>query len=314
MSGKIKYKEIRRGIIEGRTYIIDLLLGKVSIVNTLSLQSPCLDFRGNAVSMKNIDAIKRIYKYGIKDDKVISKILMYSTVPMPNYFTIIPKLVNEGIELYKQGKLDKILEVVLGVKRLYSSFPKIDISKEDSITYALGLVLPRNIDFKKAWGELSETWKELIYYRLDSALRLLPGSAEKIISQKDIKPLGDKVNIADIEPFFVDLAEWGKSIILEGNNLCIVGPLRSTKSSLANYIYSTVNSKDVSLLDYNNYDLLNLDKKIKLESKKYITVLTDDIFYSIPTECKVIESRSYSELPRPHGRLKIILEKIFLVG
>jgi len=237
--------------------------------------------------MKNIDAIKRIYKYGIKDDKVISKILMYSTVAMPNYFTIIPKLVNEGIELYKQGKLDKILEVVLGVKRLYSSFPKIDISKEDSITYALGLVLPRDIDFKKAWGELSETWKELIYYRLDSALRLLPASAEKIISQKDIKPLGDKVNIADIEPFFVDLAEWGKSIILEGNNLCIVGPLRSAKSSLANYIYSTVNSKDVSLLDYNNYDLLNLDKKIKLESKKYITVLTDDIFYSIPTECNL---------------------------
>ncbi|BDB98510.1 hypothetical protein [Saccharolobus caldissimus] len=290
---KNKIKEIRRGIIEGRTYVIELLLGKVSIVNTPSLQSPYLDFRGNAVSMKSIDAIKRIYKNGIKDDKAVSKILMYSTIAMPNYFTVIPKLVNEGIELYKQGKLDKILEVVLGVKRLYSSFPKIDISGEDSITYALGSVLPRDIDFKTAWSELSETWKELIYYRLDSALRLLPGSAEKIIGQKDVKPLGDKVDVADIEPFFVDLAEWGKSIILDGNNLCIVGPLRSAKSSLANYIYSMVNSKDVSLLDYNNYDLLNLDKKIKSESKKYIAVLTDDIFYSIPAECKVIESRSY---------------------
>jgi len=290
---KNKIKEIKRGIIEGRTYIIELLLGKVSIVNTPSLQSPYLDFRGNAVSMKSIDAIKRIYKNGIKDDKAVSKILMYSTIAMPNYFTIIPKLVNEGIELYKQGKLDKILGVVLGVKRLYSLFPKIDISGEDSITYALGLVLPRDIDFKTAWSELSETWKELIYYRLDSALRLLPGSAEKIISQKDIKPLGDKVYVADIEPFFVDLAEWGKSIILDGNNLCIVGPLRSAKSSLSNYIYSMVNSKDISLLDYNNYDLLNLYKKIKSENKKYIAVLTDDIFYSIPTECKVIESRSY---------------------
>lgn len=290
---KNKIKEIKRGIIEGRTYIIELLLGKVSIVNTPSLQSPYLDFRGNAVSMKSIDAIKRIYKNGIKDDKAVSKILMYSTIAMPNYFTVIPKLVNEGIELYKQGKLDKILEVVLGIKRLYSSFPKIDISGEDSITYALGSVLPRDIDFKTAWSELSETWKELIYYRLDSALRLLPGSAEKIIGQKDVKPLGDKVDIADIEPFFVDLAEWGKSIILDGNNLCIVGPLRSAKSSLANYIYSMVNSKDISLLDYNNYDLLNLYNKIKSESKKYIAVLTDDIFYSIPAECKVIESRSY---------------------
>lgn len=243
--------------------------------------------------MRSIDAIKRIYKNGIKDDKVVSKILMYSTITTPNYFTIIPKLVNEGIELYKQGKLDKVLEIVLGVKRLYSSFPKIDINGEDSITYALGSVLPRNIDFKTAWSELSETWKELVYYRLDSALRLLPGSAEKIIGQKDIKPLGDKVEVVDIEPFFVDLVEWGKSIILDGNNLCIVGPLRSAKSSLANYIYSMVNSKDVSLLDYNNYDLLSLDKKIKSENKKYIAVLTDDIFYSIPVECKVIESRSY---------------------
>ncbi|QXJ32294.1 hypothetical protein J5U21_01945 [Saccharolobus shibatae] len=290
---KQKIKEVPKAIIEGRNYIIELILGKVSIADKPSLQSPYLDFRGNVVSMRSIDAIKRIYENDIRDDKAISKILMYSTIAMPNYYTIIPKLVNEGIELYKQGKLDKVLEIVLGLKRLYSSFPKADISGEDSIVYALGLVLPRDIDFKTAWNELSETWKELIYYRLDSVLRLLPGSAEKIISQRDVKSLGDKVSVVDIDPFFVDLAEWGKSIILNDNNLCIIGPIRSAKSTLANYIYSVINSKDIDIIDYNNYDLLNLSKKIMSENKRYIAVLTDDIFYSIFPECNVIDSNNY---------------------
>ncbi|WP_016731417.1 hypothetical protein [Saccharolobus islandicus] len=113
------FSNLRRAIIEGRSYIIDLLLGKVSTADKPSLKSPYLDLGGNVVSMKDLDAIKRIYSNGIKDDKTVSKILMYSTIATPNYYTVIAKLVDEGIELYKQGKLDEMLELVLGLKRLY---------------------------------------------------------------------------------------------------------------------------------------------------------------------------------------------------
>ncbi|AKA74517.1 hypothetical protein SULI_11940 [Saccharolobus solfataricus] len=290
---KEKVKGVEKAIIEGRSYVIELLLGKVSIADTPSLQSLNLDLTGKVVSMKSLDAIKKIYNSGIRDDKAVSKILMYSTVAVPNYYTVIPKLVNEGIELYNQGKLDKTLEFVLGLKRLYYSFPKGDVSGEDSVIFALQQVVPRDIDFKTAWDELSETWKELVYYRLDSVLKLLPGSAERMINQKEIKPMGDKVNISDIDPFFVGLAEEGVSILLSGENLCIVGPIRSGKSTLANYVYSMANLGNIEVVDYNNYDLLGLKQKLSSESKRFIAVLTEDIYISLPLTCKVINLNTY---------------------
>jgi len=290
---KEKIKGVGKAIIEGRSYIIDLLLGKVSLADKPSLQSLNLDLRGNIVSMKSLDAIEKIYYNGIRDDSAVSKILMYSTVTMSDYYTVIPRLVDEGIELYKQGKLNKILELVLGLKRLYYSFPKGDVSGEDSVIYALEKVIPKDIDFKTTWSELSETWKELTYYRLDSALRLLPGSAERIVSQREIRPMGDKVNLVDVDPFFVSLAEEGMSILLNGNNLCIVGPIRSGKSTLANYVHSMANLGDVEVVDYNNYDLLKLKEKLSSENKRFIAVLTEDILYALPLECAFIFSDTY---------------------
>ncbi|MBB5254885.1 hypothetical protein [Sulfurisphaera ohwakuensis] len=286
-----RVKGVQNTIIEGRNYIIDLLLGKVSVADKPSLKSLYLDLRGNLVSMKALDAIKRVYNSGIKDDKVVSRILMYSTIAMPNYYTVIPKLVDEGIELYKQGRLDETLELVLGLKRLYYSFPKGDISGEDSVVYALQQVIPRNVDFKKAWKELSDTWKELVYYRLDSALKLLPGTAEKIISRKEIRPAGERANLVYVDPFFVGLAEEGASILLNGDNLCIVGPIHSGKSTLANYIRSMTNLGEV--VDYNSYDLLELKNKLTSEDKRFIAVLTNDIYLSLPLTCKVIKSNDY---------------------
>ncbi|BFI75731.1 hypothetical protein [Sulfurisphaera ohwakuensis] len=288
-----RIKGIQKAVIEGRNYIIDLLLGKVSVADKPSLQSLYLDLRGNLVSMKSLDAIKRVYNSGIKDDKVVSRILMYSTIAMPNYYTVIPKLVDEGIELYRQGKLDDMLELVLGLKRLYYSFPKGDIRGEQSVIYALEKVIPRDVDFKTAWRELSDTWKELTYYRLDSALRLLPGTAEKIISQSEVKPTGDRVNLVYVDPFFVGLAEEGASILLNGDNLCIVGPIRSGKSTLASYIRSMVNIGEI--VDYNNYDLLGLKQKLTSKDKRFIAVLTNDIYLSLPLTCKVINSDDYIE-------------------
>jgi len=161
------------------------------------------------------------------------------------------------------------------------------------VIYALQQAIPKNVDFKTAWNNLSKTWKELIYYRLDSALRLLPGATEKIINQKDIKPAGDKVNLVDIDPFFVGLAEEGMSILLNGGNLCIVGPIRSGKSTLANYIYFIANLRDIEVIDYNNYDLLALKQKLMSGNKRFIVVLTDDIYLSLPLTCSVINSDTY---------------------
>ncbi|WP_232616501.1 hypothetical protein [Sulfurisphaera tokodaii] len=38
--------------------------------------------------MSSLDAIKRVYNSGIRDDKAVWKILLYSTVTMSNYYSV----------------------------------------------------------------------------------------------------------------------------------------------------------------------------------------------------------------------------------
>ncbi|WP_221290840.1 hypothetical protein [Stygiolobus caldivivus] len=287
---KEKVDKVRRGVIEGRSYVIDLVLGKVTPTDKPSLVSPLRGIEGEVVKVKGLRAIRTLYKEGIRDDKVVSKVLLYSTVAMPDHYTVIPKLVNEGVELYKQGKLDKALNVVLGLKRLYALLLPEDVSGEEAIVHALGSVLPKGIDFKTAWGELSDTWKELVYYRLDWALGLLPGTAKKVLARKEVTPKGEAVSVPQIDPFFVDLAEWGKSIYLNGADLCIVGPIKSAKSTLADSIRQMIGEVDV--VDYNNYNFLSLNEKLT-SGERYIAVLTEDLYYSIPTVCIMIHSDKY---------------------
>jgi hypothetical protein len=174
----------RKIILEGRNYVIKLVLGKVTLSKEISLSSPDIYITGNAVTYDSLNALKLVSDLmGEKPSEVILyKILEYSSVTIFDYTTIIPKLVEEAVQLYKKNKLDNILKIVKNLKLLFYSFPKNEkIVGEDAILLSILLVLPNPEEIKKIWSELSDSWKELIYYRIDSALRLLPGKAKSVI-------------------------------------------------------------------------------------------------------------------------------------
>ncbi|WP_338602863.1 hypothetical protein V6M85_03105 [Sulfolobus tengchongensis] len=295
-------KENKRLVVEGRNYVIQLLLGKVSLSETPNLENPDTKLRGSALTYELEDLP---LPEDIKDEELI-KILEYSLVTLPGYSTFIPKLYDEAFTLYKENRLDEALQAVIRVKKLYSNFPtNKDIKGNDAIIYPLLSLFSSKEELKYAWSLLSDTWRELVFYRIDSALHLLPGTARKVITEflsgiksetKIQKPIEIKVNFTiryfkKIESLVTD--------IINGKSGLIVGELGSGKTTLAkqvadyistyysyNVVYFNQNEENqqypqntLMIIDYHGENYLPLRKILKAKDIQVpkLFVLTDEL-------------------------------------
>ncbi|WP_054837323.1 hypothetical protein [Metallosphaera hakonensis] len=260
---KSKDKKI---VIEGRNYIVELYLGKIK-PGTPSLKNPHVDIKGNALTFNTRDIYRLIYKEIDKED--VTKILEYSLITMPNYSTYIPKLIEEGKELYSKGKLDEILPAVVKFKEIYSRFPTKDIEGEDAVLYPLLSLFPSPEEMKGAWLKLTDTWKELIYYRIDSALKILPGQSKKIISKflEKIQEKDPKLEKWDhtytLE--FLETDEYIATQLLNNKNVLLLGPIKSGKTTIGKEAIKNLLSRD------NSYSIVT-PKETSAGEKKIIII------------------------------------------
>jgi len=308
---KIKDKKI---VVEGRNYIAELFLGKVT-PRKPSLKNPHLNIEGNALTFHTQDILEKI------SEGESTKILEYSLITTPNYSTYIPKLVAEAKELYRKGKLDEILPIVVKFKEVYSRFPSGEIDGEDAILYPLLSLFPSPEEMKGAWLKLSDTWKELIYYRIDSALRILPGQSKKVISNflekiEAKEPKLEKWNYS-YTPEFLETDEYIATVLLNNKNIVLKGPIKTGKTSISKEAiknllsrdssYSVISptqtsksNKNIMVVDYHSENYENL-RHISSYLRKKITkfvILTDDLAETLnisESKYKIVDSRNIFE-------------------
>ncbi|AWR95543.1 hypothetical protein [Acidianus brierleyi] len=283
----------RKIVVEGRNYIVELFLGKVTLKEP-SLRNPHVNIEGNALTFHTQDILEEV------NGEELTKILEYSLITMPNYSTYIPKLVDEAKELYKKGKLDEILPIVVKFKEVYSRFPSREIDGEDAILYPLLSLFPSPEEMKGAWLKLSNTWKELIFYRIDSALRILPGQSKKVISNflekiEEKEPKLEKWNYT-YTPEFLEAAEYIATMLLNNKNVVLRGAIKTGKTTISNEAIKNLLSRDNSysivlptenstsdkkiiIIDYHseNYEnLRHISSYLRKKGHKFI-ILTDDL-------------------------------------
>ncbi|QGA68936.1 hypothetical protein [Sulfolobus sp. E11-6] len=266
---KSKNKKI---LVEGRNYVMELFLGKIK-PREPSLENPHVEIKGNALTFHTQDIFDEIKNE--TDEGGLVKILEYSLITTPNYSTYIPKLIEEAKELHRNGKLDEILPVVTKFKEIYSRFPSGDLKGENAVLYPLISLFNSPEEMKGAWLKLTDTWKELIYYRIDSALRILPGKSKTIISNflEKIREKEPKLRKWDnnYTPEFLEIDEYIATLLLNNKNVVLKGPIKTGKTTISREAIKNLLSRDTySIITGREYSAR--DKKISASTKEIMVV------------------------------------------
>ena len=273
--------------ILGRSYVIDLILGKAK------LGKGYLTVRGNILTFSIYKAIDYVSKRVNKD---ISKILDYSLVTLRGYSSFIPILLKEGVELAKANKIDEALNtfnkfrLILYIKENEASSPKELLKK-----------IYRGNNLKEDWEKLSPIWKEIIYYLIDASLGLLPGESKRELS--DLEPLAtEEIYVSPIEyPEYVDIVNLALSELYKGNNVIIMGNIKSGKSTISELIKRRALELKIpiNVVDYHSIsgEYKSIQKLSNLNFSQTLLVLTDDLYsllkpkgYKISTNSRFIFS------------------------
>jgi len=275
--------------IVGRSYVIDLILGKSK------LGKGNLSVRGNVITFSIYNAINYISKRINKD---MNKVLDYSLVTLRGYVTFIPSLLKEGVLLAKENKIDEALKtfnkfrLILYIKENEANSPKELLKK-----------IYRGNNLKEDWERLSPIWKEIIHYLIDSSLGLLPGESKREIDE--LEPLAtEEVNVSPIEyPEYVDIVNLALSELEKGNNVIIKGSIKTGKSTIAELVKRRALELKIpiNVIDYHNIqgEYKSIQRLNMSNLSRTLLVLTDDLYslfevngYKIKTDSRFIFSIS----------------------
>ncbi|BFH73138.1 hypothetical protein SJAV_10820 [Sulfurisphaera javensis] len=261
LNSKSTYKVI------GRSYVIDLLFGKTK------LGQGNLKVSGNVFTISAYKAINYVVK---RVDKDVSKILDYSILTLHGYYTYIPGLLVEGVKLAKENKIDDALKTFNKFRRILY----INENEAKSPEELLKKVYKGN-NLREDWEKLSPIWREIIYYLIDSSLGLLPGESKRQIS--DLNYSSTEVEELSIIDYleYVDIVNLAISELFRGNNVAIIGSLRTGKSTISELIKKRAKDHklEISVIDYHNTnnEYTSLEKIYNSNKSKVLYVLTNDL-------------------------------------
>ena len=260
----------RQGIIIGRGYVVDLIRGKIRLGESST------KLRGYILIYTYKNALKLLSRHEVTNK---GKVLEYSSLPFDNCVSFSPQLISEGIELDKKGKLDEQLKIVNKFKLLLYKKPR-----SNSPLEALKEIY-RGENLKSDWEKLTDLWKEVIYYYLDSSLGLLPGQSRRELQDVPVYS-STPSNLSEIPyPEYIDLVDYGLRNVLNGKNVYIVGSLRSGKTTLASLIAKRAEELGFKLnvVDYHGPNGYNSIEKIVEGVRKpgSVVVLTYDIYKAL---------------------------------
>ncbi|MCG3110058.1 hypothetical protein L3N51_02355 [Metallosphaera sp. J1] len=229
-------------VVEGRSYIIALLLGKAK------LGEPSLDnlLYGNMLTNYSWDAMKIEGMESLNEESLL-KVIEYSYLSTRRHGTFIPPLVKEGISLLKEGKLDEILPAVQRLKQLYANPPR--AKGEAGVTEIVGSVFSPG-EMRWVWDRLSDNWKELIYYLLDAYLGLLPGRAREIVKEYiNAEPRRPSLNLLDLNfpSSLLDKVERNATQLIYGD-LVIHGMPGVGKTEFAGHVARYLTTRESSFV------------------------------------------------------------------
>ena len=254
--------------IVGRSYVIDLILGKSK------LGKGNLSVKGNVLTFSIYKAINYVSK---RVNKEINKILDYSLITLRGYVTFIPSLLKEGVALANENKIDEALNT-------FNKFRLILYAKENEASSPKELLkkIYRGNNLKEDWERLSPIWKEIIYYLIDASLGLLPGESKREIG--DLEPLAtEEVNVSPIEyPEFIDIVNLALSELKKGNNVIIKGNIKTGKSTISELIKRRALELKIpiNIVDYHDIsgEYRSIQKLSNLNPSQTLLVLTDDLY------------------------------------
>ncbi len=277
-----KVKSGKKVVVEGRNYVIDLMLGKVKPASEPSLRNPRTKISGNALTY-HFDDLK--VEKNIKD---IVKFLEYALIVTPTYTTYIPKLFDEA---QRMEGLDEVLPIVSRFKQLFAVFPKSDVKGDEAIIYPLVSLFNSPEEMKFCWSKLSDTWKELIYYAIDSHLRLLPGKSKEVINNY-LSKIGEKevklsINL-DYTPENLEIVEYLVAQLLNGKKVAITGPLKSRKTRIGREVMTYIKGKkDLKVIDYHDENGYKSLREIYKSLNADLYILTDDLLDALKDKLRV---------------------------
>jgi len=299
IKSKANYKII------GRSYVIDLILGK----NKLGTGN--LSVRGNVLTISAYNAINYVSK---KVNKDINKILDYSLITLRGYTTFIPSLLKQGVALAKDNKIDEALNT-------FNKFRLILYTRENEANSPKELLrkIYRGNNLKDDWEKLSPIWKEIIYYLIDSSLGLLPGESKREIG--DLEPLTtEEVNVSPIDyPEYVDIVNLALSELKKGNNVIIKGSLKTGKSTISELVKRRALELKIpiNIVDYHNIsgEYKSIQRLSNSNPSQTLLVLTDDLYSLLKTKgYKInVDSRFIFSISRNKGLTLRLDDKIFSI-